>query len=227
MCFEEISGMNQKIFRGKYILVIVIPLWVFLGIILIIWNKAEIHLFLNQYHSVFFDTFFRSVTFLGDGLMILILFIICLFFTFKKTLSLGVSGTMAGLLAQFFKRAVFSDCPRPKAFFEGISNLYFVPGVDIHTSYSFPSGHAATAFALFISLALFSSNKLVQSCLILLAILTAYSRIYLSQHFLVDIYFGGLLGILVAFIIYYFFNRFNNKWINKSIVLLVKNDQKI
>ncbi len=38
------------------------------------------------------------------------------------------------------------------------------------------------------------------------AILVAYSRIYLSQHFLSDVLAGSLLGVLVAFIVFYFFN---------------------
>ena len=35
---------------------------------LLIWSKAEIHLWMNQYHSVFFDQFFKYLTNLGDGM---------------------------------------------------------------------------------------------------------------------------------------------------------------
>lgn len=153
--------------------------------------------------------------------MILILFFFYLFFSFRKAFAIGVSGALSGLLAQFFKRIVFQDCPRPKAYFEGIADLYFVPGINIYTSFSFPSGHSATVFGLFIAIALFSSNKYIQSVMVFLAMITAYSRIYLSQHFLIDVFFGGLIGFLMAFTIYSLFNRLNNNWIDKSLIILI------
>jgi membrane-associated phospholipid phosphatase len=214
--------MVCSLIKRNFLFYLFILVWISLGIPLIIWEKTEIHLFLNQFHSSFFDLFFRVITFLGDGLMILILLLVFLFLSFRKALIIGVSGALSGLFAQFLKRVVFYDCSRPKAIFEGIADLYFVPGVNIYSSYSFPSGHTATVFGLFIVLALFSTKRIVQFCMFFLALLTAYSRIYLSQHFLIDIYFGGLIGFLVAITIYSLLNRLNNNWIDKSLLILFK-----
>ena len=73
-----------------------------------------------------------------------------------------------------------------------------------------PSGHSAIAFALMTALALVSTLKLEtpprwqQGSLFVLALGAAFSRVYLSEHFLEDVYWGSLLGVvcgLVAFVL--------------------------
>lgn len=214
--------MVNSLINKKFLLYLFLSVWISLGIPLLTWEKAEIHLYLNQFHNSFFDLSFKVITFLGDGLMILFLFLAFLFVSFRKALTIGVSGALSGLLAQFFKRIVFNDCLRPKAFFDGAADLYFVPGVNVYTSYSFPSGHTSTVFGLFIVLALFSKSRIIQSIMFILALLTAYSRIYLSQHFLIDIYFGGIIGFLVAFTIYTLFHRFKYSWMDDSLLIFLK-----
>jgi membrane-associated phospholipid phosphatase len=214
--------MKDSLYRSRYVLGIFVLIWIILGAVLLIWDKKEIHLFLNQFHTVFFDLFFRTITFFGNGFMIAALALIFLFVSFRKAIIIGVSGALSGLLAQFFKRVVFSNIPRPKAFFDQVSDLYFVPGVDVHSSFSFPSGHSATVFSLFFILILYTKNKVLQILLLFVALLTGYSRIYLSQHFLIDVYFGGLLGIFISITIFTLINKLDNLWIDKSLVSLFK-----
>ena len=56
------------------------------------------------------------------------------------------------------------------------------------------------------------------------AILGGYSRVYLSQHFLVDIYFGSLIGTIISIIGWQVFENLNKKeklnWWNKSLLNL-------
>ena len=70
-------------------------------------------------------------------------------------------------------------------------------GIDLHAAFSFPSGHAATIFSLCVGIMLFSAAPARKLSCFFIALLVAYSRVYLSQHFLIDIYFGSLLGVLV------------------------------
>jgi membrane-associated phospholipid phosphatase len=66
----------------------------------------------------------------------------------------------------------------------------------MHQLSSFPSGHTATAFTIFLlTIYLFDQKKLILIGLIY-AMLCGYSRIYLGQHFPMDV--GG--GIIVAII---------------------------
>jgi undecaprenyl-diphosphatase len=69
--------------------------------------------------------------------------------------------------------------------------------------YSFPSGHAITAFAVAVSVGLF--YPYLQPCLILAALLIAASRIALGMHFLSDVIAGITLGIALGVVSYHVF----------------------
>ena len=75
--------------------------------------------------------------------------------------------------------------------------IHLVSGVEIHYLQSFPSGHTMTAFALacFVAIVL-KQTKLSVFCLFL-AILVGISRIYLFQHFPIDVFSGSILGVAV------------------------------
>ena len=70
--------------------------------------------------------------------------------------------------------------------------------------YSFPSGHATTALALYGMLAYFmyrhySKSRYQKLCLwgaVILSVLVGFSRIYLGVHYLSDVLAGFLLGLL-------------------------------
>jgi membrane-associated phospholipid phosphatase len=142
---------------------------------------------------------------LGDGLFILIL---CLFFFFfiskRQGLYMGTSAALGGMLVQVLKQVVFSDYLRPVAYFQqqGLEPLRLVPDVSVNHYFSFPSGHTMVAFAVAFSMALFYKKRWVDQLAFILALLIGYSRVYLSQHFLIDVWMGSMIGILVALIAY-------------------------
>jgi membrane-associated phospholipid phosphatase len=45
----------------------------------------------------------------------------------------------------------------------------------------------------------------------------AFSRVYLSQHFLVDVLAGSLLGTLSALFFYWYFQRLKPQWLDCSL----------
>ncbi len=65
--------------------------------------------------------------------------------------------------------------------------------------YAFPSGHAARAGAVAITLATFWPTWL--PLLLLWSLLVSFARILLSRHFLTDVCGGLMLGYLVALIL--------------------------
>jgi membrane-associated phospholipid phosphatase len=174
-------------------------------------GKVEIHMFINTYHSSFLDVLFKYVTYLGDGITVAVGAVLVSLLTFKKyrySVAILGAGTLvlAGASSQMLKRLVFDDALRPLGFI-GEGKLYLVPGVDVHTANSFPSGHTTAAFAFFAFLAfvMFAKNKLMQIITAIVAVLVGYSRMYLSQHFLEDVVTGAILGlccfILMALIV--------------------------
>lgn len=86
---------------------------------------------------------------------------------------------------------------RARPDFEGIRILVET------TTYSFPSGHVARAFATLICVWYITlhTNKNMNILLFstaVLAILTAYSRIFVGAHFLLDVIAGALCGVVCA-----------------------------
>lgn len=65
------------------------------------------------------------------------------------------------------------------------------------TDYSFPSGHTAVAFAA-VSALLFSGDKVIWKPALALAVLIAFSRLYLYVHYPTDILGGILVGVLAG-----------------------------
>ena len=93
----------------------------------------------------------------------------------------------------------------------------------MHSFHSFPSGHTAVAFGLFCLLALISSNKMIGVVCFFIALFVAFSRVYLSQHFFLDIYIGSLIGVVATVLSYLYINgspKVNSKsWIDNSLRL--------
>jgi membrane-associated phospholipid phosphatase len=180
------------------------------GITLVLMEKGSVELSVNRRHGIVFDYFFQTITFLGDGLFIapFILFIF-LFDSIYKGVVLLVSVLSTFVCVQIFKKVIFTNMPRPSAFFPESQNIYYIEGLEIHTSNSFPSGHSAQAFAFLLVLALFAKNKTLGPVIFFLfAFSTAFSRVYLMQHFLIDTYFGALIATVFTIIIYLYFANY-------------------
>jgi membrane-associated phospholipid phosphatase len=182
--------------------------FLFAGMILMLLStKSSIHLHFNAFHNSFLDPFCTLVTNLGEGPIVTLVFIILLTVKYRFALVVGLSNIVSALITQGLKHTLFSDVVRPKKFFEGIHDLYFVPGVENWEYNSFPSGHTTCAFALYFALALITENRFYKLLLFFIALIVGYSRIYLSQHFFEDVYAGSIVGVSTTFIIYQLIQR--------------------
>ncbi|MFC1730693.1 phosphatase PAP2 family protein [candidate division KSB1 bacterium] len=203
-----------------------IPYLVFLLIslvFLIIFSKNEIHIYLNQFHCIGCDYFFKYYTFLGNGWFVLIVAIALLFYQYRLSFIIAISTIITGVFVQLLKRLVFDDMLRPVKHFEGIYDLYLIPGINNFSYYSFPSGHTASAFSFFLCLALATRNNSMKFIFFFTALLVGYSRIYLSQHFLIDVYFGSLISVLLTIPIFYFIKKkTGDTWENSLISKRIK-----
>lgn len=192
--------------------------------------KGEITFFINSYHNPLLDTIFIAFTWIGEGYFIVFMLLsIILFYNIYQ--GLIASGTMiiTGLVVQGLKRLIFEDALRPSAYLEEASSLYYVDGLQIHSMYSFPSGHTTGAFALFTLLALMTLNKRRHFFFFFIAFLVGLSRLYLVQHFFMDTYFGSLLGMSVALICYLTFTSYikidNSSRLNRPLLSRVTRNE--
>jgi membrane-associated phospholipid phosphatase len=170
-------------------------------------SRAAGFLYLSSYHNKFLDGFFIYYTNLGDGLFsIAIVLLLLVFRQFRLAWQILAAYIISGLFVQLLKGIIYS--PRPKDFFKLKDHIHLFEGVTLNGNASFPSGHAASAFALATSLALFAINKKISLLYLMAAILVGYSRIYLAQHFPVDVMGGATIGVLAAIGVFFFFDRF-------------------
>ncbi len=215
--------MMKNVFKdNKAFLIPYLSIILILTFVLFKFDKINIHIFINQQHSEFFDFFFKYWTWLGDGIFAVIFVIFLLFVKYRYAIISGISLILTGLTVQLLKHTVFSGNLRPELFFkihyQGSYKLHTVTGAEPSHFFSFPSGHTAAAFALFFSAALFVKNKNVKFLFLIFALLVGYSRIYLSWHFLSDAVAGSLTGMIITLVTYLFINRYTNNFFEKSLL---------
>ena len=181
-----------------------------LGTILLVVPKAELHLALCQPHTRFLDVVIPAFTNLVDWLPYLVVLLL-LFYRAGWATFLASNLLLSTLIVQPIKHII--GAPRPLTWFaENMPDvsLPLVEGVRMNYWLSFPSGHTTTFFVLFFSLSiiLYAENIKGKNILSLLCFLCAsfgaYTRIYLSQHFALDIFAGILIAVCSTLVLYFF-----------------------
>ena len=192
-----------------------IPFAIFLvcgAVFLIIHTKAETHLIINRYHNSFLDATTPYLTWLGDGWAGVILVAILLFVKLRFAIFACIAFLIESFLLQLCRNTVFHGWPRPATYFKGNPDIHWVPGVSMDYWNSFPSGHTACAFTIYFCLSILVKNNWLKFFFFLLALLTAFTRVYLSQHFFEDVYGGSILGVISASIAFFFVRMIRKDW---------------
>lgn len=180
------------------------------GVVLSIFSVTEIHLAINSHNNTFLDWLMPWVTLGADGWTIVVLCVLMFAWHRRAAVFISVSALFTSSVTWLLKSTIYYGTPRPKYYFTNVDkvDLHYVPGV-INWEYdSFPSGHTTVAFAFFFAIALCIRQKKMAALLFVAAISVAYSRVYLSQHFLLDVYFGSVIGTLGTLIVFAEASRF-------------------
>ena len=184
-------------------------LWIFLfllgTLLLTIYKNLNFSIIVNAYHNSFLDQFFKYVTFFGDGRFVFFIAFIFLFANKKFGTSILISLIINTILIQVLKRVVFTQKFRPGFYFKSLieeGSWNMIDGVELYEKFSFPSGHTASIFCLCISICFLMKKKYFSLLLVLLAYIVGFSRVYLSQHFLIDVLTGTLIGSIVPLLMY-------------------------
>jgi undecaprenyl-diphosphatase len=137
----------------------------------------------------FLNIFFSSVTHLGSTLAIVIFCVLLYWVGYRREAALIFATVVIGtLIVAPLKLVVLR--PRP------YSTLPSVVPLDTESGSSFPSGHSERVFAL---AAVFPTKKSLRvSLLYLLAIIVAFSRVYVGVHYPLDVATGILIGFIVG-----------------------------
>lgn len=222
--FLYIFIMKQLLFNNRYFL---LPYLLFLASFIVFafsFTKIEMHIWANQINSPFFDIFFKYATHLGDGSLIAVLALVLLFVKYRYALAFLIGSLLTSGIVHLFKRLLLEEMYRPSKYFELFETyqLYLIEGVTLRSLQSFPSGHTSTSFNVFLMLALLTKNNYLKLGYFIMAAVVAYSRVYLSQHFFIDIIAGSFIATVTMLVVYYWVNTWNRKWIESSVLTKVQ-----
>jgi len=170
------------------------------------YNKVTIHLFINKFvGDSFIDSFFKYITYIGDGWFVPLFILLVAFFNARLAIVCLVSFVGAVIISLSLKYTIFDDVVRPWFTFQWDvhEKVNYIEGVQLYLYNSFPSGHSTQAFALFIPLMLFVKQNGFKIGILLIALLAAFSRTYLSMHWFEDVVAGTFIGFCTSLVVYY------------------------
>jgi membrane-associated phospholipid phosphatase len=158
-----------------------------------IYNRQLFSL-LNDFHSPFSDVVWLVLTALGDGLVLGI--VVGAFIVWNpRVVAVGIPLLLLSSLAVNATKAIFPTL-RPATVLDAVH----VVGPLLRSG-SFPSGHAAAAFAAGLAVAYGSGSRFTATGALLLAASIGISRIFVGAHFPDDV-IAGMICPLALFAIF-------------------------
>ncbi len=160
---------------------------------------ASLFVVINEYlKNTVFDYVMPAVSFSGNSGFIWILLALLLGVKNRRFRVRGFILTSLALLASF----ILTD-ELLKQEFARVRPFHVMAGANLliqaPTDYSFPSGHAATAFAAATAIAMQAGRT--APAVFLLAVLVAFSRVYVGVHYPSDVIAGAAIGIATGWIV--------------------------
>ncbi|MDD4971814.1 MAG: phosphatase PAP2 family protein [Paludibacter sp.] len=204
----------------KKYLAFYIPYMVFvltLAVLILSNEKADLHVWITSFNCPAGDVFFHYYTYVGDWVPYMVIAGL-LFYSYRMALFVLVSQLATGLVSIIIKQTW--NEPRPVLYFKEhfpTIQLHQIMGEHLHSTHSFPSGHTITAFAFFLALSFFTKRPLLHFIYFVLALLVGYSRIYLSQHFALDVLVGSVIGVSITMLCKYYYDKKELNWADGSL----------
>jgi membrane-associated phospholipid phosphatase len=194
------TGAKDVLHKIRYLFIPYIFILCACLIIKLLYTRHDIYFAINSFHTNFLDSIEPYITYIGDGVTIIIisavLLVVC---NYRASFLLITSYALTALTAQILKYSF--DMPRPKVYFANeLNKVHFVKGLYILSVHSFPSGHTVTAFSAGVVITYLAKNKAWGAVLLFAALMVGYSRMYLSQHFFEDVTVGSVVGVLITFL---------------------------
>lgn len=163
--------------------------------VLLFTKRGDVVLLINRYSRLEWDHAVAMLTNIGLGSYMAFAAALMSFYKLRHAatglLNLGLIGIFTNVLKEMFKD-VFT---RPLHYFLYDDLSRFIYTADLNYYSSFPSGHSMTIFGMLAFFAFLANNRIASVFLFILSVLVGFSRIYMLQHFFVDVYAGAFLGI--------------------------------
>jgi len=175
-----------------FIAIILIGLTAYLG-------NQSFFLLLNHDGGKFFDKLFSIITTGGEVIPWIAALIFILIWRKYLLWLLVACFVISTIFTQGIKN-LLPEQPRPTKAIANLHLVHTVEGVDLYKVHSFPSGHTSAAFTVFFIACLAIEKRWIIPIGMIYASLVGYSRIYLAEHFPLDVGGGMLIAIATVFI---------------------------
>ncbi|MCL3781900.1 phosphatase PAP2 family protein [Prolixibacteraceae bacterium JC049] len=145
----------------------------------------------NSYKRKKIKDFFRDMTSLGNPFSVLLFILFCTS-SYNQLIT-----SLIGLLCieiLCFSIKFFYYKPRP-------NSEIFTTRFGKMSAGSFPSIHSARISFIFTQLALIKGEFIFFIISFIVIVVVSFSRVFLKKHYIIDVLFGLLIGLLVSFII--------------------------
>ena len=148
---------------------------------------------------------FNVITFLSDGWFTLVIFGLIWVISAKKKLFIKselihflIVSLLMGVGIYVLKQLIFSDVIRPIAYFTPLPQGWNPDDFPLtfHRFCSFPSGHSASAATFGFFLMRYVQQPYKRILLYAAILVLGYTRVYLFQHFVADVFAGVLFGLI-------------------------------
>ena len=173
----------------------------------ILYQNTLLFYFINNgLSNPFFNFLMPAITNFGSFIAMAIICVLMYIFGGENTRKVALLGLVALLLANvavYLLKIIVAE-PRPFIVLPNVIQL-----VSESEAYGFPSGHAASSFAVMTMIGLkyrlHFKGKTYRLLYPLLAFasLIAFSRVYIGVHYPLDVIFGAIIGILSALLVIY------------------------
>lgn len=203
------NNLKSFLQNNKWMLICHIFMTIAGIIVLSLFDKFQILIFVNSLHTLFLDFLMYHLTRIPELAIVLFTFVLSFLFEKRIFLAVIISFLIASLIIFSLKFMVFSDIKRPLEWISKNAHiqLHFNPNIKLHLNSSFPSGHTFAAFCSMTCLALITKNGWLQFFFFLAAFAMGISRVYVLQHYFLDVFFGAQIGFWVAFLVHFYITR--------------------
>ena len=167
---------------------------------------------IHNLRNPLFDFLMPIITLFGDaGIFWIACSVAMMVFpkTRKTGFAMGAALLMGLLICNLMLKPLIAR-PRPYVFFMDIA-MYLTDG---ESDFSFPSGHTIASFEA--ATALLIGNKKLGVPAMILAVLIAFSRLYLCVHYPTDVLASVVLGVGLALLATFLVGKCWGKWESKK-----------
>ena len=199
----EIKQTTKGIFKNKGFLGFLYgySLFFIVGLILFVTTKhGDVVLFINRYSREEWDSIVLFLTDFGLGSYVAIAMVLLLFLRVRYGLLGLINLGLVGIFTNVLKKMLFSDRIRPFNYFYYDDFHRFIYTAELNYHFSFPSGHTMTIFSALSLMAFFVGKRWAGIVFFIAALMIGFTRIYLLQHFFLDVYVGAVTGVFCTFL---------------------------